>query len=155
MEALVITYSSGSVQAAKNLVQAILDLMKSSLTPDDIFYYGVFCNVYQYSNNIEANIEIQDIPPMLINEYTPITERTAYVNNIINQVLTGEIERPQWMIDIEQDERCGDAMNCAASTELHLLPKSEEYKELGERMIEFLYSLGYQVALKENRCCSI
>lgn len=142
--AILYTYSSGSVLPFKELVQSMLDIMRSSLIPEDLFYYAIFCPVSQYTN-VYANIEINDIPAILISERTPYSEQEAFVTNIMNQVIKCEIPKPQWMIDVEQSDRCGNNC-CAPSTKLCLIPKSEEYKELGEKIISFLYSPGHEIS---------
>lgn len=145
MKRILFTYSDGAVDRAKELLQEMLDLMSSPLTPDDLFYFGVFSNVYQYANNIEMNLEIENIPAILINEMAPLGERMNYVQTLIDNIMTGKEKKPQWMIDIEQDERCDVNGKCSPSTQLYLYPKDEKYRELGEAMIRFLYSLGHEI----------
>jgi hypothetical protein len=44
---VIYTYQN-SVSEAKELVQAILDLAGEKVSPDDVFYYGVFCDDDRY-----------------------------------------------------------------------------------------------------------
>lgn len=141
---ILFTYSSGSITPLKNILQSMLDLMQSPLKPDDLFYFGIFCGISQYANNPILNKEIENIPEILISERTPYEQRREYVQGIIDQVLKKEIIKPQWMIDIEQSERCGDGC-FAPSTFLHILPKDDKYKELGDNFIKFLYSLSHEI----------
>ena len=101
MKRILFTYSDGAVDKVKELLQEMLDLMSSPLAPDDLFYFGVFSNVYQYANNIEMNVEIDNIPAILINEMAPLGERMNYVQTLIDNIMTGKEKKPQWMIDIE------------------------------------------------------
>lgn len=139
------SYSTNSFYKVKELIQEMLDVFKSPLSPDDLFYYGIFCGVSQYANNTYLNQEIENIPAILISETTPYNERADYVNGIIDKVLTGEMEKPEWMIEIEQSERCGDGCY-APSTFLYLKAKSEDYDRLGDKLVDFLYSTSHEVS---------
>lgn len=139
------TYSSVSLNKVKELLQEMINTFGLTVSVDDLFYYGVFCAVSQYVGTPELNKEISCIPAILTSEYTPYCEKEDYVKSVINSVIKGEISKPDWMIEIEQSDRCG---RYSPSTYLMLVPKNEIYENLGNKLIEFLYSTGIEV---ENR----
>lgn len=145
---IIFTYSSGSLNKVKELLEEIISTFNLTISIDEMFYYGVFCAVSQYVGTPELNKEISNIPSILTSEYTPYCEKENYVNSIIKKVIMGEISKPEWMIEIEQSDRCG---RYSPSTYLYLQPKDEKYKKLGEKLIDFLYSVGNEI---ENKKCT-
>lgn len=148
---IIFTYSYGSLQSVKNLLKEMIEVFNSTLTPDDMFYFGVFCDVTQYANNTYLNAEIKDIPAILVSESTPYIERKQYVEDIMAKIMRREIEKPQWMIDIEQNTRCIGGCY-SPSTFLYLEPKSDEYSALGKALISFLYSTGHESSVGNYGC---
>lgn len=149
MESFIIfTYSSASLNKVKDLLNEIINTFGLTVSVDDMFYYGVFCAVSQYVGTPELNKEISCIPAILTSEYTPYCEKEDYVKGIINSVIKGEIDKPEWMIEIEQSDRCG---RYSPSTYLVLVSKEEKYEKLGRKLIEFLYSTGIEI---ENKKCT-
>lgn len=142
---ILFTYSTNSLYKVKEMIQEMLDVFKSPLSPDDLFYYGLFCGISQYANNAYLNQEIEGIPPILASEQTSYYEKSDYVMGVIEDVLTGKIEKPEWMIEIEQSERCEDGCY-APSTFLYMKAKSEEYDRLGDKILDFLYSPSHEVS---------
>lgn len=135
-------YSNPSVEALKKLITTFLDVFGICLDPDDMFYYGVFCHVTTYANFKgweEAKKELDFIPGIFLEDCATSDDRIEYVEDIINQVMTGEIEKPEWMYYVEENSAC-DWCEQMPSTFLRLIPKDEKYRELGCRFITFLYS---------------
>lgn len=135
-------YSSPSVEALRKLITTFLEVFGIyDITPDDMFYYGVFCHATVYANFSweEAKGELDFIPGILLEDCSTSDDRVAYVEDVISQVMTGEIEKPEWMYYVEENSSC-DSCEQMPSTFLRLIPKDEKYRELGCRFITFLYS---------------
>lgn len=144
MKTITFIYSSESVEALKNLFTSLRWVFGYTLIPelDDMFYYGVFCKPNTYSNFDgwdKAQREGIDVPEILTAICPTPSEREDFVNRIINEVIKGEIEKPEWMKYVEEEKVCGRC-DAAPSTFLTLIPKDEKYKELADRLLGFLYS---------------
>lgn len=138
---VIFTYQD-SVAQAKELIAEILKMTGSSKTPDDIFYYGVFCELDSYLDDIEEEFEDDDeeLPNGLPTHDDWKTEnelREKWLLGIITRVIKGEIEKPEWM-----DSRETNCDEYRKSTELYLIPKSDEYNELGEKIQKLLGSVS-------------
>ena len=143
MYTLTFIYSSNSVETLKNVFAELRSVFGSLNIPkiDDIFYYGVFCKPESYAffkHWEEAPDEIE-IPPSLSSACAKPREKIDFVKRTIQEILKGEIEKPEWMKYIEEEEVCG-CCNAAPPTFLMIIPKEEKYRMLSERIIEFLYS---------------
>lgn len=125
---VIFTYQN-STEEVKELVAEILKLSDTpDLTPDDVFYYGTFCESDVYADS-------EGIVP---EEYT----NTEMVERTIVAVLTGEMEKPDWMTEVENNEDyfeyyCPDVY-------LHVLAKEEKYKPLGQKLLDFLNSPSHE-----------
>lgn len=133
-------YSSPSIEALEKLISSFLSTFNIPKKIDEMFEYGVFCKPETYAN-YDLWDEAQNVcPPVnLTSECQKPSDRLNYVNMIIQQVIKGEIEKPDWMLYVEENESCNE-FDDAPSTFLTIIPKSEEYKDLAEKLIEFLYS---------------
>lgn len=112
----IFTFSEGSVDAVKELVNEMLKVFNEPYKKfDDIFYAGVFADEYYdcYDENDEEYEE-------------------DFIEEIKMKVLKGEIEKPEWMSNFEDEERTG--------TVLEIMPKDEKYADLAKKLIDFLYS---------------
>ena len=136
-------YSEPSLDAVKKLITTFLELCGiCDLTPDDMFYFGVFCHVTTYANfpNWEDAIaEGIEVPEILLSDCNTSQERIDYVNQIIEDVMTGKIEKPEWMKYVEENAVC-DWCDQMPSTYLYIIAKEERFKELACRLLMFLYS---------------
>lgn len=136
-----VVYSSASKEAFEELMNEVLLVFKSPLTIKDMFYYGVFCKPETYAHFKhwnEAPVDLQ-IPFNLTSPCAKPSERMDYVKNIIENIVKGGIEKPEWMIYVEMEEYETECC-LAPSTFLYLYPKEEKYRKMGEKLIEFLYS---------------
>lgn len=136
-------YSSHSLPKAKELVNHFLSkFTESGLTFDDLFYAGVFCTAstyvnYEYWDNLPFGLER---PEALTSVCSTEQDRFNYVDEVIKAIIKGEIEKPEWMIEIEGTAVCAEESSMSPSTYLYLVPKQPEYEELGKLLTEFLYS---------------
>lgn len=134
-------YSSPSIEALENLIKSFLATFNIPKTIDEMFEYGVFCKPETY-----ANFEFWDeaplnlcVPDNLTSVCSKPSDRMNYVKMIIEQIIKGEIDKPEWMLYVEQTASC-NKFNDAPSTFLTIIPKSDEYRDLANKLIEFLYS---------------
>jgi len=135
-------YSSNSVEKLKEMLnEFFLTFNIPAVTPDDLFYYGVFCKDITYANYKfwdEAPADL-DIPDILTSVCSTAKDRLDYVHEIIGLVTKGEIEKPEWMVHVEMEETCND-YETPPSNFLYLIPKEDKYGRLAEKILEFLYS---------------
>lgn len=143
MKTLTFIYSSQSIDALQELFTELINVFGYTVIPklDDIFYYGVFCKENTYSNFKYWNEAPEDIeiPENLTAVCSKPSERLDYVKMTINEVIRGEIDKPEWMKYVEEEETC-NVYDAAPSTFLYLIPKEEKYQELANKLLGFLYS---------------
>ena len=124
---VIFTYQHSTTQA-KELVAEIIKLSDTpDLTPDDVFYFGEFCHEDVY-NDYKENYEVD------------ITREG--VKNLIDSVLMGEIDKPDWMKEIEESENYYDYYS--PDLYLHIKPKDDKYKPLADKLISFLNSPSHE-----------
>lgn len=139
---LTFIYSSSSVEPFKDLVNTMLKTFDEHvLTVDDIFYYGVFCNDGVYATFDWSNPDCYDfeIPDILTDTCVKMSDKVSFVKTMIERIMWGEMEKPEWMIYIEQ-ELSVNKFEQSPSTFLFVSSKDSRFTVLGEKLIEFLYS---------------
>lgn len=110
-----------SVKETKELVQEILNIAGiTDKTPDDIFYYGVFADEYRYLDQ-----EPDEMPE---------AHQDEWLEQIQVAVMKGEIPKPRWMQNVENDYEGGN-------TELVLVPRDERFSKLAKRVKSLLNSI--------------
>jgi|ERR1035437_810975 hypothetical protein len=121
---VIFTYSNGCIEPVKDLINEMLNVFDvKDKKADDLFYFGVFLNDYDSfleENDDEDSFKIID------------------VEAIIDQVLAGEIGRPDWMIRADEDESYFDGFS--HPTSLYIKPKDEKYKALANKLLKYLNS---------------
>ena len=137
---VIYTYQN-SVTEAKELVQEVLNLMDEGLTPDDVFYYGVFCENSRYADYVEEEMdedEESDFP-----KYTQDCDwkelrkkQNKWMDDLKLSILKNEIEKPKWM---ESAEDGGDY--CDPDTYLYMYPKDKKFEGLAEKISRLLNSV--------------
>ncbi|MBP5457223.1 MAG: hypothetical protein J6Y37_12055 [Paludibacteraceae bacterium] len=146
MDTLTFLYSSHSPEALMKLLDEVLYLFDNTgLKSSDMFHTGVFCKDVTYANYRywrDAPSTL-DIPDELTNPCSNSDSRTSYVRDVIDKVIRGEVEKPEWMIYVEEED-C-ECSGSAPSTFLVLVPKEKRFADLGERLLEFLYSVNLMV----------
>jgi hypothetical protein len=135
-------YSSNSIETLKDMLKEFFLVFNiPSVTPDDLFYYGVFCKDVTYANYKywdEAPITLE-IPEALTDVCHSEADRLEYVHYITNQIMKGEIKKPEWMLYVESEENCNE-YEAAPSTFLYLIAKEGKYEKLATKILDFLYS---------------
>lgn len=131
---VIFTYQN-SVKEAKELVAEVLRLAGEDKTPDDVFYYGVFCedDQYLYSENLPE--DCPDDPDYK----TKGKLRREWLDKIKLDIITGEIEQPQWMSKCEEADKWSDWL---PSSLLYLMPKDPKYEPLADKIKSLLGSVG-------------
>ena len=140
MKRFTVIYSSHSIEALEKLIEEfLLTFNIHDITINDMFWYGVFCNVNAYANFDEWDAIPPDVekPEILYCNCTPYEKRYAYVESLINDILEGKERKPQWMVEIEMIVK---EEGFAPSTFLYIKEKDKEYEKLGKLIIDFLYS---------------
>lgn len=143
---VIYTYQTGSVDPAKELVNEMLKLSGVvDKKAEDIFYFGVFCEVGHYIDCIRNKgiSESINMPPLIgrygQEDYIESTNaRKEFVDNVILSVMKGEISRPSWMIDAEKSENYDEF---PAEDRLVLVPREEKYLEFGLKIQKLLGSV--------------
>mgnify|MGYP004563757619 CR=1 FL=1 len=144
MKTITFVYSSESVEALKKLFTELRWVFGYTTVSElnDMFYYGVFCKPITYSNFKgweKAQREGIEVPEILTAICPTPSEREDFVKRIINEIIKGEIEKPEWMKYVEEETTCS-CCDAAPSTFLSLIPKEEKYQALADKLLEFLYS---------------
>lgn len=145
-------YSDASIDAAKKLINEFLYFcgsLEEGITADDLFYFNVFCDasVYAYFTKWEeAEEQGIDIPTILRSDCTSAQNKLEYVEDIIEEITTGQLEKPEWMRYVEENSSC-DWCEQMPSTYLRIIAKSEEYSVLACRLLQFLYSPNRQSSI--------
>lgn len=134
-------YSSGSIDALENLIIEMSKVFNLDISIDDLFYYGVFCkeSVYACFSDWVSAPDFLDVPLKLSDNAQPLDEKIDYVQKVINSILVGDIEKPDWMTYVEEEETL-DYYEHAPSTYLYLVAKDIEYEDFAEALVNFLYS---------------
>ena len=112
---VIFTYSEGSLSAVKDLVNEMLKVFGREETFDDIFYAQVLPDEYNEDKDLPENYKELEV-----------------------QYIKGEIEKQDWM---ENSERY-DYLN--GDTTLYIIPKDEQYSELANKLLKYLYSTDHR-----------
>ena len=146
---LTTVYSSPSLKALDDLMSCVLHLFSDGGSASDLFYYGVFCRTETYANFREwpATADFE-IPDELVSVCSTIQSRMSYVDAVIEKIMRGETDRPEWMQYIETETTCG----CQApSTFLRITAKNPQHQCLAKTLIEYLYSPSKIVTMLGER----
>lgn len=120
---VIFTYSEESLDAVKDLVNEMLKVFGKTETFNDIFYAEVFAGdeyIYTDSENYSKEIDL---------------------GQLMDDILSEKIEKPQWMKDVESDTSVYDY---TPSTSLYLKAKDEKYSELANQLLKYLYSTDHE-----------
>jgi hypothetical protein len=133
---VIFTYSEGSLPAIKELINEMLKVFDKKETFDDIFYAETFLEDDDYY------LESSDYPQELKKgEWKQVIEN---FNNFKLSILKGEIEKPQWMINVEENLLYDYYRR---STTLDLQAKDEKYSELANKLLKYLYSTYHEATI--------
>ena len=131
---VIYTYQN-STKEAKELLQEILNLMGEDKKVDDLFNIGVFLeSVDYYTEHIEEDDD-EEMPADYPDDYK---EQNKYIEDLIESILKGEIDKPAWMTKLEEGE---NYMGFSYPTSLYISPKDVKYDALAKKMLVFLNSV--------------
>lgn len=142
-------YSSHCIPYLKELIKTLDSTFSIKDKIDDMFWYGVFCNAETYAYFKHYDECVGDVPDLLMNRHNPPLSKLLYVKGIINKVIKGEIDKPKWMLFVEENESFNEFTD-SPSTFLYLIPKDEKYTKFGEALTNFLYSPNLMMTLKKQ-----
>lgn len=129
---VIFTYSEDSLRAVKDLVNEMLKVFGKTETFDNIFYAEIFLDGdYGYLNS-------DSCPEELTNG--DWKQNKENFDKFKLSILKGEIEKPQWMKNVEKSEDCG---GYRGSTLLELCAKDEKYSDLANVLLRYLYSTDH------------
>lgn len=137
-----------SVEALIDMINEMLSVFGiTNMVIEDMFHYGVFCKAETYAgfqdweSAINSGIEV---PTELYGGCNSFDSKVSYVNQLISDILENGNDKPDWMIYVEENEKCNGLM---PSTFLVLQPVEEYFDELGNKIIDFLYSTETHASL--------
>lgn len=117
---VIFTYSSGSIEKVKELVNEMLKVFgHEDKSFDDLFWAKVIPEDYADYNEVPDNYKELEI-----------------------QYIKGEIEEPEWI----RGGDYGDYGDYDCSNYLVIIPKDENYKKLAEKLISYLYSTDHEAS---------
>lgn len=146
------TYQN-SINATKALVQEILKLTgETDKSPDDVFYYGVFCTTYDYIEFINDSVfeyyfDAEDINEEELENLKRLSELSSKellseIDKIKEGIMKSEIKKPYFFELVEDPGTRGDYESLAPSTKLHLIVKNEKYNAIAETIKNMLNSIS-------------
>lgn len=117
-------FQDASLSAFKELVDAMILTFKVPYSTEEMFGCDVFLDdTYYY---VEGYREYQ-------NSEETVTYET--IGKIMDSILLGEIEKPEWMKEIENQTQ--------RATSLYIIPKKPEFGKLSKQILNFLNSPSY------------
>jgi len=123
----IFTYSQGSIEALKELTNEMLKTFNSPYSFDDIFYADIFLEEsYEYFED---------------SNFPEDQDNSKYLEELKTKILKGEIEKPEWMVKLENTP---DKYSYRRrSTTLEIMPRDEKYESLAKQLYKFLYSVDH------------
>lgn len=139
------------MEALEDMIEEFSNVFNLRITADDIFYYGVFCKPVTYANysHWDEAPEDVEVPEILTSDIPKASEKVNYVKLIMDEVMKGENEKPDWMIHVEMEEICNNYEQ-APSTFLYITPKEDKYDILSQAIVNFLYSPNLLITMTKD-----
>lgn len=145
---LTYVYSSPCISYLRELIESLNSTFSIKDTLDDMFYYGVFCNMETYANYRGYDNCDCEVPMLLKDRCQSAAAKKDYVKGMIEGILKGTQDKPDWMFCVEENAYF-NKFEDQPSTFLVLLPKDEKYVKFGEALTNFLYSPNLLITLKK------
>jgi hypothetical protein len=127
------TYSRGSVDAFKNVVNEMLSLFGQNKTCDDVFSIVVACDCDDY-----VTWKRKENKKLDRDERKKLADQ---IEDIFKDVIHAKIEKPDWFTTVEEEE---NDFGYIPQTYLYISPKSAEFENLGSLLTTFLYSTSHE-----------
>lgn len=113
--------NDGVPSAIKTLIEEMGKSLGFSEKCDDMFNISVLLRdedrYIDYLEDLDTN-DLEKIDPNI----TAGTNMTEYVNTLMNDIIQGKVDKPDWMDDVEIDCRSND---------LHIIAKDDRYTKIG------------------------
>ena len=122
------TYSDQSLEAMRTLVDEFFKAFGIDKKCNDVFTLTL---TFEDSYGYKSRLDYDNLPKEL--QGPSHLKQSQAIDNILERVFNGEIEKPQWMLDIEND-------GFRPSTTLKIVAKHEKHAKLAELFHSFLYS---------------
>ena len=130
----IFTYSGGSAPAVKEMITEFFKTFGIQKTFDECFNCVVVAgDDYVYSEYLEN----------LDGEYPEGVDETTDIEQLVKDVQSGKIEKPEWFEEAEEAENYD---NYPASTFLCLITKAPEFEKLAKLVKKFLYSTDHEAS---------
>jgi hypothetical protein len=131
---VIYTYSDASEGALREMIDETFKILGVDKKCDDVFTLTITLDdEYHYSEAFDdGEVEVPD-------ELQGLTGKalTAAIDEVVEKVKNGEMEKPQWMKSVEGKN---DYNYYAPGTTLNITPKAPEFAKLAELIGKFLYS---------------
>ena len=122
------TWQNNSVKPCKEMLQEFLTAFEIDKTFDDLFYVNGFCDIYTYKEYLSEHegdtLDDTDLS-------------TEEVEAIIEDVLQGKIQRPDWIIAAEESTNWN---NFPPQSYITIKAKDPKYDVLTQKIEKFLSS---------------
>ena len=145
----IFTYSGASVQACREMIDEIFNILDVDKKCDDVFRLTVLADNYTYEEYLENDDDDDDDEDEDDDEdddededddgdSSPVTTKEDLdIEKLMEDIKQGRTEKPDWMTDAEEAE---DEMGYTPDTTLHIVAKEPEFEKLGKLVVKFLYS---------------
>jgi hypothetical protein len=134
------SWYDNSVGACKEMLQEMLKVFGVDKNVDDVFYITISCDVYGYIDYIDnmTDSEYKVFGELFPDMPTEYKEKYNFILNIVEQVNSGKIAKPDWMLRAEKKE---DKYSYKLPTNNFIITaKSAEFEDLAKKIKKFLYS---------------
>lgn len=147
----IFTYSEGSIDACKDLINEIFKTFGVDKKCDDVFILTLLAQdlytYYEYFNDEDEDEEneesVDDKDLISENELKQLNvdKREEYIKSLIENIYNGKVEKPEWMLKAEQKTNYYDL---SPSTSLYIVSKEPQFEKLAKLIKEFLYSTEHE-----------
>ena len=152
----IFTYSEGSIDACKELINEIFKTFGVDKKCDDVFILTLLAEdfeiYYEYFEDDDDDDEDEDDKngseedeKGLISEdelqQLNVDKREEYIESLIEDIYNGKVEKPKWMLKAEQKTNYYDL---SPSTSLYIVSKEPQFEKLAKLIKEFLYSTEHE-----------
>ena len=131
---VIFTYSGGTIQPLKDMINEILKTFNIDKTCDELFDAVIL--------NDDSDTYSEWIEECNNGKYPKGVDENTDIEKLWNDVLAGKVPKPDWFKEVEESE-----MRCeyyTPSTFLYLIPKEEQYRKIGNLIKTFLYSTDHE-----------
>ena len=150
----IFTYSEGSIDACKELINEIFKTFGVDKKCDDVFILTLLAEdfeiYYEYFEDDDDEDEddkngSEEDEKWLISEdelqQLNVDKREKYIESLIEDIYNGKVEKPKWMLKAEQKTNYYDL---SPSTSLYIVSKEPQFEKLAKLIKEFLYSTEHE-----------